>query len=87
MPSSKRQTAGDGGPQSHRPQIEWAAGLPKGGAAMFDKIQYHVMQAWDVWSGLFQPLPYGDPYIAMGVLIAAFIFGTKWFIEGSVSGA
>ena len=54
---------------------------------MFETFQLHVMAAWDIWSSLFAPLPFGDPFIAMTVLILAFVFGTKWIIERSISGA
>lgn len=54
---------------------------------MFDTILNYIMQGWTVWAGLFAPLPYGDPFLAMATLIALFVFGTKWLIEGSVSGA
>ncbi len=53
---------------------------------MFETFQYHVMSAWELWSGLFAPLPYGDPVIAMAVLILIFVFGTKWFLACNVSG-
>ena len=28
---------------------------------------------WDVWAGLFAPLPYGDPYMAGLVAFLAFV--------------
>tara|TARA_Y100000294_G_scaffold27172_1_gene23020 strand:+ start:1512 stop:1664 length:153 start_codon:yes stop_codon:yes gene_type:complete len=34
------------------------------------KFQYMVLESWGTWSGLFEPLPYGDPYIATIVLFA-----------------
>lgn len=41
---------------------------------MFLKFQYLVFEAWGAWSGLFEPLPYGDPYIAFSLVAAAKLF-------------
>ena len=35
---------------------------------------------WDGWSGLFAPLPYGDPYIAAGVILVSFFWLYKMII-------
>jgi len=53
---------------------------------MFNTILHYVMSGWEIWSSLFAPLPYGDPFLAMVVPILMFIFGTKWLIEFNVSG-
>ena len=37
---------------------------------MFFDLQYAVQAAWIIWCGLFKPLPYGDPYVA---IIALFV--------------
>ncbi|MEK9725864.1 MAG: hypothetical protein VW405_20595 [Rhodospirillaceae bacterium] len=54
---------------------------------MFDVFQDQVTTVWYLWAGLFEPLPYGDPYIAMLLPILGFIFGTRWVINGSIEGA
>ncbi len=36
---------------------------------MFHAFLTMVLETWDLWCGLFKPLPYGDPYIAIVVLI------------------
>lgn len=41
---------------------------------MSSTFQNAVHALWRLWSGVFEPLPYGDPYlafVAMAVLIAA----------------
>ena len=37
---------------------------------MFFEFQSAVQAMWVVWCGLFKPLPYGDPYVA---IIALFV--------------
>ncbi|NQV47042.1 MAG: hypothetical protein HQ504_04595 [Rhodospirillaceae bacterium] len=39
-------------------------------------VSFHTMiqDSWDVWSGLFSPLPYGDPYMASAVLLGAIAY-------------
>ena len=60
-----------------------AAELPKGEARWFYTFQDTVHTLWRLWSGVFEPLPYGDPYVAvvaMGVVIAVsakLIFGRE----------
>ena len=58
-----------------------AAELPKGEAAMFFAIQTNIIQVWAMWSDLFSPIPYGDPYVAMTVPFVLIIVGFKWFFS------
>ena len=51
---------------------------------MFLKFQYLVFEAWGAWSGLFEPLPYGDPYIASIVLISL-VAAAKLFVGGEAA--
>ncbi len=37
---------------------------------MFFEFQNAIQAMWVIWSGLFKPLPYGDPYFA---IIALFV--------------
>jgi len=48
-----------------------AAGLPKGETNMFFIFKSIMEGLWGFWSGMFAPLPYGDPYVAMIVLFVA----------------
>lgn len=32
---------------------------------------------WNVWTGLFAPLPYGDPYVAAGALMVLIAMAFK----------
>ena len=52
---------------------------------MFLKFQYIVFEAWGTWSGLFEALPYGDPYIATIVLFALTAAAAKLFVGGEAS--
>ncbi len=36
-----------------------------------------VQEAWSMWSGLFQGLPYGDPYVATAALFVMFVIAAK----------
>jgi len=81
--SSKGQTTGNGGTQNNRPTAKaTAAVLPKGETKMFLKFQYIVFESWSAWSGLFEPLPYGDPYIATIVLFSLVAAAAKFFVGG-----
>ena len=35
------------------------------------------MDIWDLWSGLFSAIPYGDPYVASVVLLGAIAFMSR----------
>ena len=62
-----------------------AAELPKGESKMFLKFQYLVFEAWGTWSGLFEPLPYGGPYIASIVLFSLVAAAAKLFVGGKTA--
>ena len=49
---------------------------------MFHAFQSMVLETWDLWSGLFKPLPYGDPYIAIVVLVVLFSMTVKMVAGG-----
>ncbi len=40
-----------------------------------------VLEFWDGWSGLFAPLPYGDPYLSVVVLFVLVAVSAK-FVSG-----
>lgn len=40
-------------------------------------LLYYILEAWNVWSMLFSPLPFGDPYIA-GVTLFSLVFYGMW---------
>ncbi|MCH7889737.1 MAG: hypothetical protein IIA00_10755 [Proteobacteria bacterium] len=43
---------------------------------VIDAITWFLATGWDIWSSLFAPLPYGDPYIATAAaLIACYMAG------------
>lgn len=44
---------------------------------MFFKFTVIVNGLWGFWSGLFAPLPYGDPYIAGAALLVAVAVACK----------
>ncbi|MBT3660905.1 MAG: hypothetical protein HOB37_16995 [Rhodospirillaceae bacterium] len=48
---------------------------------MFFAIQTNIIQVWAMWSDLFSPIPYGDPYVAMTVPFVLIIVGFKWFFS------
>ncbi len=49
---------------------------------MFHAFQNIVLGTWDLWSGLFKPLPYGDPYIAIVVLFVLVAMSAKMIAGG-----
>ena len=52
---------------------------------MFLQFQYIVLESWALWSGLFEPLPYGDPYIAIIVLFSLTAAAAKLFVGGETA--
>ena len=44
---------------------------------MFYTFQNVVHTLWRLWSGLFEPLPYGDPYLAIIALAAVITVSAK----------
>ncbi len=49
---------------------------------MFYAFQNMVIESWDLWSGLFSPLPYGDPYIATAALFVLVAMSAKMVAGG-----
>ncbi len=41
-----------------------------------------VQKAWSMWSGMFQGMPYGDPYVAIAVLFVLFVVAAKMVAGG-----
>lgn len=41
-----------------------------------------VLETWGFWTGLFEPLPFGDPWIATFVMLAFFAAGVKIILGG-----
>ncbi len=52
---------------------------------MFYAFQNFVLGTWDLWCGLFEPLPYGDPYIAIAVLLVLVAMSAKMVAGGEPS--
>jgi hypothetical protein len=46
---------------------------------MFHTFQYVVHTTWCFWSGVFEPLPYGDPYIAVVAMAVMITVSAKLF--------
>ena len=49
---------------------------------MFYTFQIMVLETWDLWCGLFKPLPYGDPYIATFILVVLLAISVKMVAGG-----
>ena len=49
---------------------------------MFYAIQNIAFKTWSLWSGLFAPLPYGDPFIATLALFVLVAFAAKIIAGG-----
>lgn len=41
-----------------------------------------LMNCWGIWSELFAPLPFGDPYLAGGLPVIFFAIACWVFISG-----
>ena len=52
---------------------------------MFYTFQNMVLETWGFWTGLFEPLPYGDPYIATIVLFSLVAAGAKLIVSGETA--
>ena len=48
--------------------------------AVMSGMHWLFNTGWGAWSGLFAPLPYGDPYIAAGVIMVSFFWLFKMII-------
>ncbi len=46
---------------------------------MFFTFQNAALTAWRLWSGVFEPLPYGDPYLAIGAMAVVIVVSAKLF--------
>jgi hypothetical protein len=46
---------------------------------MFYTFQDAVHTLWRWWSGLFEPLPYGDPYLAVATMAVVIVVSAKLF--------
>lgn len=44
---------------------------------VFQAIRATVLAFWTIWSGLFRPLPFGDPYLAFAVLFVVIAVAAK----------
>ncbi|MDD9876266.1 MAG: hypothetical protein OXR84_02360 [Magnetovibrio sp.] len=49
---------------------------------MLYTIESALRDCWHVWSGLFAPLPYGDPYLAGAALTAIILFLCMLIVSG-----
>ena len=45
-----------------------------------------IQKTWNVWSGLFEWMPYGDPYMAFATLIVLIAVVAKLTVGGETSG-
>ena len=52
---------------------------------MLLEFQYMLLTAWTSWSGLFKSIPYGDPYLAVFVLIVLVGASAKWVAGGEAA--
>ena len=44
-----------------------------------------IQKTWNVWSGLFEWMPYGDPYMAFATLIVLVAVVAKLAVGGETS--
>jgi len=49
---------------------------------MFTNFQSVILNTWDLWCGLFTPIPYGDPYVATVTLIVLLGMSVKMVAGG-----
>ncbi len=52
---------------------------------MFYNFKIIVLDTWDFWCGLFNLLPYGDPYIATFALVMLFAMAIKMIVGGETA--
>ena len=52
---------------------------------MFYSFQYVVHTLWRLWSGVFEPLPYGDPYLAVFAMAVVVTVSAKLFFGRELS--
>ena len=46
-------------------------------------LYWVIDTGWNIWSGLFSPLPYGDPYIAIAAAMIVFYMASKIIVPGN----
>ena len=51
---------------------------------MFLKFQNLMFDVWGTWSELFEPLPYGDLYIA-SIVLFSLVAAAKLFVGGETA--
>ena len=44
-----------------------------------------IQRAWNSWTGLFDGLPYGDPYVAFATLFVLIVVAAKMVAGGATS--
>ena len=52
---------------------------------MFYSFQYVVHTLWRLWSGVFEPLPSGDPYLAVFAMAVVVTVSAKLFFGRELS--
>lgn len=52
---------------------------------MLMEFQYMLLTAWTFWCGLFKSIPYGDPYLAVFVMIVLVCASAKWVASGEAA--
>ncbi len=43
-------------------------------------------RCWNIWSGLFEPLPYGDPFLAVAALFMLVVIVARLTAGGAIHG-
>jgi hypothetical protein len=78
----KRQTAGDGGTQSHRPSnVDRQRGYRRR-RAMLTSISFTIDTYWTVWITMFPSVPFWSPH---GAVITPIIFAALCVLAGKYS--
>lgn len=52
---------------------------------MFYNFRIIALDIWNIWCGLFEPLPYGDPYIATITLFILIAMSAKIIADGETA--
>lgn len=86
--SANRQTTGNGGAQSFRPNATRTRGCPtprqrdyRMGVAMMHELIMFFSTIWDLWCLPFSIIPYGDPYLAAATVFCIAGLAVKKFIN------
>ena len=48
---------------------------------MLLSLKLLVLKFWAFWTGMFDSLPYGDPYLAVGALFICATFGCAFLVK------